>query len=143
MQGPALAHKPSDSYLSLQAKPGSIAGRWDIALRDLEYAIGLDANGDGTITWGELRAQQAAIERYSLNRLQFTQAGRLCAQRATDLLVDDHSDGAYAVLAFEVDCASSAEEGVEVAYSLFFDLDPTHRGLLRWEAAGRTVTAVL
>ena len=143
LDGAALAHKPSDSYLSLQAKPGAIGGQWDIALRDLEYAIGLDANGDGAITWGELRAQQAAIERYALGRLQFTQSGRACAERATDLLVDNHSDGAYAVLVFEVDCGPAAGDSVEVEYSLFFDLDPTHRGLLRWQAAGRTVTAVL
>jgi len=143
LDGAALAHKPSDSYLSLQAKPGAIGGQWDIALRDLEYAIGLDANGDGAITWGELRAQQAAIERYALGRLQFSQSGRACAERATDLLVDNHSDGAYAVLVFEVDCGPAAGDSVEVEYSLFFDLDPTHRGLLRWQAAGRTVTAVL
>src|SRR5687768_11631568 len=35
---PALAHKPSDSYLVLKAEGATIAGQWDIALRDLEYA---------------------------------------------------------------------------------------------------------
>ncbi len=39
----ALAHKPSDSYLTLQTTAGEIRGQWDIALRDLDYAIGLDA----------------------------------------------------------------------------------------------------
>jgi hypothetical protein len=143
LHGPALAHKPSDSYLSLRAQPAGLSGQWDIALRDLEYAVGLDTDGDGAITWGELRAHHAAIARYALSRLQFTRAGRACAEGPADLLVDNHSDGAYAVLTFEVDCGPSAGDSVEVEYSLFFDLDPTHRGLLRWEAAGRTVTAVL
>ena len=49
---PAAAHKPSDSYLSLQVPEAAtpavpLAGRWDIALRDLDFAIGLDGNGDG------------------------------------------------------------------------------------------------
>ena len=35
---PALAHKASDSYLSLQASGQHISGRWDIALRDLDQA---------------------------------------------------------------------------------------------------------
>ena len=143
LQGPALAHKPSDSYLALQAAGDRIVGQWDIALRDLEYAIGIDANGDGAITWGELRAQHAAIDRYALARLKLTQAGRECPIRATDHLVDDHSDGAYAVLVFEAECGPAAGEGVALEYSLFFDLDPTHRGLLRWQAGERTVTAVL
>jgi len=47
----AQAHKPSDSYLSLKVEGDSVQGRWDIALRDLDYAIGLDANDDGAITW--------------------------------------------------------------------------------------------
>jgi hypothetical protein len=49
--GGALAHKPSDSYLTLYADGQSLKGQWDIALRDLEYAVGLDADGDGAITW--------------------------------------------------------------------------------------------
>jgi hypothetical protein len=143
LTAPALAHKPSDSYVALRAEGTRIIGQWDIALRDLEYAIGLDGDGDGAINWGELRAKHAAIDAYALNRLQFTQSGRVCSKHATDHLVDDHSDGAYAVLVFEVDCGPAAGEGVELDYSLFFDLDPTHRGLLRWQAGGRTVTAVL
>ena len=143
LPGPAQAHKPSDSYLALRADGARITGQWDIALRDLEFAIGLDADGDGAITWGEVRTGQAAIERYALARLKLTRADRECSKRVTDLLADNHSDGAYAVLVFEVECGPGADGNVAVEYSLFFDLDPTHRGLLRWEAAGRTVTAVL
>ncbi|HSW26800.1 MAG TPA: hypothetical protein VLJ62_28855, partial [Burkholderiaceae bacterium] len=66
----ADAHKPSDSYLSItQADSGALSGRWDIALRDLDFAIGLDADGDGAITWGEVRAKHADIAAYALARL--------------------------------------------------------------------------
>ena len=53
----AEAHKPSDSYLNLTVSGAAIEGRLDVALRDLEYAIGIDGNDDGTITWGELRGR--------------------------------------------------------------------------------------
>src|SRR5688572_4842466 len=33
---PAVAHKPSDSYLTLRGEADGIAVRWDIALRDLD-----------------------------------------------------------------------------------------------------------
>ncbi len=70
----ALAHKPSDSYLTLYADGRSLRGQWDIALRDLEYAVGLDADGDGAITWGELKAKQADIDERP--RLELRAEGR-------------------------------------------------------------------
>ena len=49
--GLAFAHKPSDSYVHLKIQGKTILGQWDIALRDLDYAIGLDGDNDGQITW--------------------------------------------------------------------------------------------
>ncbi len=140
---PAGAHKPSDSYLSLAVvTDGVIDGRWDIALRDLEYAIGLDGNNDGAITWGELRARHAAVAAYALSRLQIRADGGACAMAPSDHLVDHHSDGAYAVLRFTVDCPDSVES-FDIRYGLLFDLDPQHRGLVRVDSGGDTLTAVL
>src|SRR5262249_20308787 len=51
----AFAHKPSDSYLAISVEGTDIKGQWDIALRDLDFAIGIDDNGDGDITWGEVK----------------------------------------------------------------------------------------
>jgi len=138
---PAHAHKPSDSYLTLYADGKTLRGQWDIALRDLEYAVGLDANGDGTITWGELKAKQADVDAYVLARLALRADGRPCRLAPTEHLVDDHTDGAYAVLRFTAECREYRD--VEVEYSLFFDLDPTHRGLLRLERGGDSVTGIL
>jgi len=141
--GAAQAHKPSDSYLALYADGASLRGQWDIALRDLEYAIGLDANGDGAITWGELKAKRAEVDAYALARLALRADGHPCKLAATEHLVDDHTDGAYAVLRFTAQCDATAYSKVEVEYSLFFDLDPTHRGLLRIERGKDSTTGVL
>ena len=50
----AWAHKPSDSYLTLRASADSsdIAVRWDIALRDLDYVLQLDRDGNGRADLG-------------------------------------------------------------------------------------------
>src|SRR6476620_7736689 len=61
MPAPAVAHKPSDSYLSLSVENETVRGQWDIALRDLDHAVSLDLNDDGMITWGELQARHSAI----------------------------------------------------------------------------------
>jgi hypothetical protein len=137
--GAVRAHKPSDSYLSLAVEGLRIEGRWDIAVRDLEVAIGLDANGDGEVTWGELKSRHEAIAAYALARLALAAESRPCTLRATGHLVDHHSDGAYAVLRFDAEC-EHAPEALEIRYSLFFDFDTQHKGLLRLQAHGATHT---
>lgn len=131
---PAMAHKASDSYLSLDS--GHWQGRWDIALRDLDYALGLDANGDGAITWGELRDLGDAVFAYALQRLTVASAGQPCALQPGALQVDSHSDGNYAVLNFALACPDPAGPW-SVDYRLFFDLDAQHRGLFSWAGSDR------
>lgn len=142
------AHKLSDSYLTLRLPEDGaiIAGRWDIALRDLDYAIGIDADHDGAITWGELKAAQLRVSQYALPRLTVEALGRGeregCALRAGQLLVDEHVDGHYAVLRFTGACPFRPAQ-LAVHYGLLFDVDPTHRGLLRVDAGGLSQAAVL
>jgi hypothetical protein len=148
LAAPAAAHKPSDSYLSLAAVSGEkrLSGQWDIALRDLEHALGVDGDGDGAITWGELRAREQAIVQFAFAHLTIgADAGgpvRACPLEHERLLVDSHVDGAYAVLRFHADCASPPSQ-VAVDYSLLFDVDPQHRGLLDFRAGGASQSLVL
>ncbi len=137
----AFAHKPSDSYLSLTPRDGGWDARWDIALRDLEYAIGLDGNGDGAITWGELRARENVAVNYALEHLTLRAGEANCIAQPGPLRVVNHSDGAYAVLDFALDCPAIGAQALD--YRLFFALDPSHRGLLRVNAPTGTETVVL
>lgn len=127
----AFAHKSSDSYLTLGVGEHGLTGEWHLALRDLEDAIGLDSNDDGVITWGELKQRECALTSYAFSRLNISQCGHRGDLRFKELLVDHHSDGAYAVLRFFVNFASTPEL-IDVEYQAFFDIDPTHRGLLCW-----------
>ncbi len=135
------AHKPSDSYLTLTLEESKIQGKWDMALRDLEHAIGLDADQDGAITWGEVRAGHGRIAAYARSRLEISQQGIPCETHPDQHLVDHHSDGTYAVLTFSITCPRTTSV-LQIEYNLFFDLDQLHRGLLRVEEEGRTQTFV-
>jgi HupE / UreJ protein len=143
-----LAHKPSDSYLtiSLPEQGATLQGQWDIALRDLEHAIGLDTDGDGLITWGEVLDRQDAIARYAFSRLAVGTVARgdrkSCPLSLAQLLVDEHVDGRYAVLRFSAACPFRPAQ-LALHYSLLFDVDPTHRGLANVRFGGRAQAAVL
>lgn len=131
----ASAHKASTTYLQLRVQETAVDGRWDIALRDLDYAIGLDRDNDAQITWGEVRQQQARISDYALHRLGVNADGEPCALRVQDLLIADHSDGRYASLALTGQCPH-APLVLAIDYRLFFDIDALHRGLLNLEFRG-------
>ncbi len=141
---PALAHKPSDSYLQLRGEEQGVAMRWDIALRDLDYVLQLDADGNGELTWGEVRRRQADIEQLALSRLALSSMDQPCtiAHAGAPMQLDTHSDGTYAVLSLQARCPA-LQTKLQVAYSLFFDVDPTHRGLVQWTAPGEQGTQAL
>jgi hypothetical protein len=141
--GPAAAHKPSDAYLRLAIEPGAAPhGSLDVALRDLDLVVGLDGNGDGAITWGELKARHLAIAAYVRSRLVLDTPVGPCDLRPVEHLVDTHTDGAYAVLRFVAECPASAGR-LALRYGLLFDVDPMHRGLLTVSRAAAVTTAVL
>ena len=136
------AHSASDAYLTLSANADKLQGQWDVALRDLDFVMKLDDDGDGNITWGELRRHQADIMRYALPRLRFTAAGKGCGVKPLEQLVDNHADGAYAALFFEVDCGAAPRK-IALDYNLFFAIDPSHRAIVVMRSGSETATAVL
>ncbi|RFP12873.1 MULTISPECIES: HupE/UreJ family protein [unclassified Duganella] len=138
---PAYAHKPSDSYLSLEVQGERVTGQWDIALRDLDFAIGLDQDGDGKLTWDEVRTRHAAIAAYALERLGIATDKGACRIDTNQQLVDDHTDGAYSVLRFRAACPGPVT-ALTINYQLFADLDPQHKGLLRLTHDGATSTEI-
>jgi hypothetical protein len=58
--------------------------RVDVALRDLDAAVEVDADGDGRITWGEVRAAWPAIEAYVRSRVQVAGCDFGAATRALE-----------------------------------------------------------
>lgn len=143
------AHKPSDSYLTIHinnqtstAKKSQaidtnnlltgnlLTGQWDIALRDLDFAIGLDTNANSEITWQEVETKQADIFAYALARLTLKNNQQKCSITPQQMLVDTHTDGAYAVIKLMIDCPTAVNK-LTIDYALFSNIDPSHRGLLK------------
>lgn len=138
----AFAHKPSDSYLKIFANGPALSIQWDISLKDLDFQIGLDTDQNGEITWGEVKQRRSAIEAHALSHLKMSADNNEIQLRLSDLMIARHSDGAYAALMIETDGPGDVEQ-IDVKYSLFFDVDPTHRGLVLFSNDVATSTYVL
>lgn len=139
--GPVLAHKSSDSYLTLKVSVDKVAAQWDIFLPDIQFAIGLDENSDDQISWGELQKKQRELQAWANSRLNLSRGG-VCALQPTGLQVDEHTDGNYAVLYFDGKCPAAGGPFL-IQYNLLFDIDTQHRGLLNLELDGTKHSAVL
>ena len=136
----AWAHKPSDSYLSLDLARGT--GRWDIAVRDLDDALALDADGDGAVSWRDLRLRERDVGDYATGRLTLATPAGPCRLAARPLGLVEHSDGTYVSLPLAIYCPAPVA-AVNIDYRLLFDIDPQHQGLVRLGAAGDGAAAPL
>jgi len=148
--GAANAHSASDAYLTLVEPARADQTRnetllhvqWDIALRDLDFVLKLDDNGDGDIVWGELRRHQKAIAQYAFQYLKADGDGKSCHILPTGQKVDNHADGAYASLTFDIRCPGFPRR-LGLDYRLFFAIDPSHRAIVVLHNADNIATALL
>lgn len=137
----AHAHKLSDAYLNVTVSNELIAGSCEVALRDLEVLLALDSNLDGAITWAELKAKETNFVGYVSSRIRAAADGSAVPLEWGGLKVSQHLDGGYAVL----DLKGTTSPGVkklELSYSLLWEEDPLHRGLLNLTVGSNTTAAV-
>ena len=138
----AHAHSASDAYLTLNLEGKVIEGRWDIALRDLHFVLTLDDDGDGAITWSEVKHHQADIDSYAYRHLRASGDGQPCAIERGKQLVSARADGTYAALSFRIVCKGSPRK-VALDYRLLFDVDPTHRGIVVVRSGNKLATSLM
>lgn len=129
--GSAWAHKSSDAYLQFDLQPGQVRLRWDIALRDLDTVLDIDTDGDGKLFWREVRTALPRIQDYALAHLSIPG----CPLHPAATALEQRADGTYLVLYLESACTFPAAG--KLRYTLFFDTDPTHRGIASIQRQGQ------
>ncbi len=132
---PASGHSASTAWMTLEQDGAAISGRWEIPLRDLDDALGLDDDDDGRITWGELRAHHGQIARYAFGKITLRADGRMLPALATGHRVSERDGVACAVIDFSA-VTDRPVQRLALDYHLFADRDPLHRGLVRFRGAG-------
>ena len=136
----ARAHTASTAWLTLSVSNTTVTGQWEISLRDLDDALGLDANDDGQLTWGELRARHADLATYALNRLTLRADGQPLPVRVLEHRLSERGGATCAVLRFQATAAAPVRD-LALDYRLFFDRDPLHRGLVSQTDLSHSISA--
>jgi HupE / UreJ protein len=143
LAGPlAQAHIASNGFLTLKVLGSTVSGSIELAIRDGELAVGLDRDGNGNVTWGELKSSQAALQNYVQGHLRLTGADGPCRLGFAPIEVNDRVDGSYLWLPITADCGGALRR-LSIDYTLLDAEDPSHRGLLTLLANGSAQTAVL
>jgi hypothetical protein len=138
----AQAHIASNGFLSANVNGSTVTGAIEVAVRDVELAVGVDANRDGKVTWGELRTSEAQIALYVRAHFALISQGQGCELSFAPLEVNDRVDGSYAWLPFTAQCPVNISR-LDIRYTLMDGIDPSHRGLLTLTAGSVVQTGVL
>ncbi len=125
----AYSHKPSDAYLNIDTTAGPLRVRLDVALRDLDALVPLDVNGDGQLTWGEIKTNEAALRTVLSENLHLTRQEKACSLVWQAFALEKRSDGIYLVAQSAQHCGQSGQP-IAVRYQLLRDIDATHRAIL-------------
>src|SRR6516225_5251170 len=111
----AQAHVASNGFLDVDVRGRTLTGSVELAVRDVELAVGADANRDGKVTWGELRAAAPQLLDYLAQHLTLAVQGGTCVPQFGALEVNQRVDGTYAWVPFTARCASEVRE-LEIGY---------------------------
>jgi hypothetical protein len=140
--GTAHAHIASNGFLTVSVEGSNLTGTIELAMRDAELAVGLDANRDGKITWGEVRSHQRDLELYVRSKLSIGDGTSKCSAEFAPVEINQRVDGNYLWLPFTAVCETKPTQ-LAINYQLMQGIDPSHRGLLTVTAWGATQTGVL
>ncbi len=161
--GVAHAHKGSDAYLDVQemaamppgpvasgpAVPSAVGGALpernfrlalSVAIKDLDLLVPIDANADGKVTWGEVKAAGPQLLALVNDSVRLEPPPGQPANASPCRLnwqsdgVERRSDGAY--IRFVADARCPATQAIALHYSLLKDQDATHRLLVAGKVAG-------
>lgn len=136
------AHVASNGFLVAHVDGLVVSGSMELAVRDVELAVGIDVDHDNRITWGELHAGEQKLVRYIGEHFDVTAQKLPCKLSFQALGVNDRVDGTYAWLPFTARCPVVVRN-LGVHYTVMDGIDPSHRGLLTLTGGNVVQTGVL
>ncbi len=140
---PAFSHAASTSFVILELPRGAepVAVRWDLSLHDLVWAVFVDADYDGNVTWQEVQDAKPALTSAVLAQLSMQRGGVPCALRVQDFALVVRSEQNFLSVALQADCPGAGLVGL--GGGLFMSGDASQRVLLSAVRGKEHLTGVL
>lgn len=123
------AHTQSYGFLRATVHDDHVSGQLELAVRDLDLVYALDADGDGNVTWGELRKRESELASLVLHKISIGLAKAPCDLVPGAIAIDSRGGENYAIFPFTGACEVLGSQ-VRVGYDLMFGSDAQHRGLV-------------
>lgn len=123
------AHTQSYGFLRATTHDDRVSGQLELAVRDLDLVYALDADGDGNVTWGELRKRESELASLVLQKISIGPAKAPCDLVPGAIAIDSRGGESYVIFPFTGACEVLGSQ-VRVGYDLMFGLDAQHRGLV-------------
>ncbi|MFO1460130.1 MAG: HupE/UreJ family protein [Verrucomicrobiota bacterium] len=131
------AHSSSTSLLHLDRADDALHARIEVPLRDLDEQLGLDANDDGVLTWGEIRQRERDLSNYIRQRLVFETHHGVIPVNFAPIQVSRHQGEAFVSVDLEASPIFK-DEGLHLRYEILVDRDSLHRCLIQASWSGET-----
>ena len=131
------AHELSSGYLTLNAgEENTYSGELLLKPDDIGQVAGLDTNGNGALTWGEIHQNQPLLERYITKVLSIRVDDSPCEINLSMPNIRSVSGDSYLVSPIQVMCESDGTLGIH--YDGIFEHSPTHKLLVNVNLAGQS-----
>lgn len=135
--GNAWAHKGSDAYLLVSDQPTLVLS-YSVAIKDLAMVVNLDTDGDGKVTWGEVKAATPAISALLTQEIGLSDSGALVWNFDG---LEARGDGAYMRMKATPEISPGAAPALR--YTLFKTEDASHRLLVAGQLNGKDLLLTL
>ena len=143
----AWSHSSSTTFIEVsESEERLLTVRLDIPLRDIALRVDFDRNGDGAVTWSEVKAQKPIVIPWVKDGFRFQRQGQLCALTDDDSnwAIASYGEEVYLSVVSQINCPNATTAGpLDLRYSLLFDQDALHRGLVKASLGGTSHSAIL
>ena len=131
------AHSPDQGYLYLRIYGDAMGGRFELAAKDINRAIGTDL--DDNLTLDIIKPHLDKLYSYFISRSSFqSDLGKYPIRFTEPTLLDLGEKPDFIRFNFEMENVTQVPESLDIEYNLVFDQHEIHRGMLiveyNWKA---------
>ncbi len=140
----AWSHSSSTSYIAIsEGSNGEVTLRLDLPLRDLALRFDFDQDRDGAVAWQEIKTQRDLVTPWIHEGVRLQRGERPCQLKDPDWAAATYGEENYLSVISPVGCPSdSTNKPLSIRYTLFFDQDALHRGLIKATLEGSAIGAM-